>query len=354
MDAPGTDGTPRADAGPPRGPGRVLVVVSYVPDDSHYPRGGDGRRRRELYWSNIAVQAATLRHVAPAVEFVVATPDTPPEPAAGVLARAGARMLPVPFTHTPPPGFYARYAGSLYVLDTMAALEREVADDDVLLFVDPDLVWVRAPEPLVEEVRRGGVVGYDLQVPDWLSMCEVPRADQARIIGEVTGTDLDGDAPVHFGGELYGMRGAELSDVVAGLEPWWEATLDRFARGLDHFTVEEHLMNALLWQRGEQVGRANDHLQRIRTLPKPVGTRERADAPLVAWHLPYEKDRAFPRLLRRLAAGRPMPPVGPGYERWLRRRMGIDPVGARRVADLGRAVWWRLRPFDNPALPYGL
>lgn len=332
---------------------RVLVVVSYARDRSHYPRGGSPRRRRAIYWSNIAVQAATLHHVAPEVEFVVCSTDTPPAGAGRVLASAGASVRHVPFDHQPPDGFYARYAGSLYMFDTMAALVPEVGDDDVVMFVDPDIVWVRPPRPAVDEIDRGGVVAYELQVPEWLPMCDVPRAQQAQIIAEISGHAVP-HPPTHFGGEFYGMLGRELAPLVDDVAPWWDATLQRHRDGQPHFKVEEHVMNAVLWTRGEQEGRAHTLLSRIRTLPKPIGTRERAHPDLVAWHLPFEKDRAFPRLHRELVLGRRLPPPGPAYERWLRRRMGIDARGLRWVADRARVAKWAVQRLHDPATDFGL
>lgn len=335
---------------------RVVVVVSYFRDDpAHLPsRAGTGADHGEAYWANIAVNAATLRHVGgDGVEFVACAGDTPTAAAARVLAAAGGRVQHVPFDHRPPEGFYGRYGASLYVLDTMAALSAQVADDDVVMFVDPDIVWIGSPRPLVDEVRRGGVVAYDLRVPPDAPVCDLDREDLGRITGEITGEVTDGPAPTYFGGEFYGMRGEELSGVVTEAEALWDATLARFMQGRPHYHVEEHLMNGLLWRRDEQDGRANPHLQRIRTLPPPFGTRERMDPALVALHLPYEKDRGIPRLLHGLDRGQVLPPPGPAYERWLRRAMGIEPVGARRIADVARQVRWRVtgqRPNQRTSL----
>ncbi len=345
--------TPDARATPATG--RVLVVVSYVRDRSNYPpsRAGPAERRGDVYWANIAVNAATLAHVAPDVEFLACAGDTPPPRAASVLAAAGGRVRQVPFDHEPPDGFYRSYGGSLFLLDSMAALAPELADDDVVLFVDPDIVWARDPAPLVDEVRRGGVVAYDVQVPPDATVCEISRTELATITTEITGRAATLPVPVYFGGEFYGMRGRELREVVEEAAVLWDATLERFTEGRRHYHVEEHLMNGLLWLRGERAGRANPHLQRIRTLPPPFGTRERMAPGLVAWHLPYEKDRGIPRLLRRLDAGRAMPPPGRRYEQWLRRAMGVEPVGGRWIADVARRVKWRLtglRPDERTAL----
>lgn len=334
---------------------RVQVVVSYSRDRSTYPRtrpirGGD------VYWTNIAVQAATWRQVAdPGTDFLVYASDEPRGDAARILHEAGADIQPQSFDHRPPDGFYGRYAGSLFILDTLAALVERVDDHDVLLFVDPDVVWAAAPDPLVEEVRRGGVVGYDLQVPDHLPMCEVSRRQQADIAAEILGQPPPLEPQAHFGGEFYGMLGSVLREVQPRIEEWWRATLLRFERGKPHFTVEEHLMNALLWERGEQDGRANPHLQRIRTLPPPFSTRDRMHPDLVAWHLPFEKARAFPALLRYIASGHAMPPADKGYRRWLSRRMGVEPTVRRQIADRGRQLKWALeRRRANPSTPYGL
>lgn len=345
-----TDGAAATSPSP-----RTIVVVSYFRDTSEYPRGGRPSRQGDLYWANIAVNAATLRHVAgPDVEFVVCAGDTPPRRAADVLADAGAQIRAVPFAHRPPDGFARRYVGSLYLLDTLPEIAGEVADEDTVMFVDPDIVWARHPGPLVEEIRRGGIVGYELRVPPTLPMCELTRDQQGQIFGEVTGRRVT-EPPTHFGGEFYGILGRELPGLLPRLDEWWAATLRRHERGQPHFNVEEHVFNALMWERGEQCGRADPYLQRVRTLPHPLSTRDRVHDDLVAWHLPYEKDRGFPRTLRHLAAGRPVPAPGPGYQRWLRRRMGVEPTPARWAVDRARQVaWWLRRRQSGPGTPYGL
>lgn len=336
---------------------RVTVVVGYYRDTSRSPRAGR-RDRDRVYWACIAVCCATLRHVAgPDPRFLVFAGEPPPPDVGSVLLAWGAEVRQLEFAHRPPDGFYERYVASLYLLDTMGALAGEVLEDEVVLFADPDIAWVADPSPLVEEVRRGGIVGYDLRVPDSVPMCDLTRRQQAEVIAEIVGRRLHpGEPPpTHFGGELYGMLGSELAGVTAELDALWSATLQRHAAGRAHFTVEEHLMNAVLWRRGEQYGRANPHLERIRTLPRPFGTRERAHAGLIAWHLPLEKDRGFLRLSRRLAAGRQLPPPGPVYRRWLSRRLGISASTARWVADRVRQLrWWVTRREAGSAARHGL
>jgi hypothetical protein len=335
-------------------PARVVAIVSYFRDGSLYPRGGRPDQQGDVYWANIAVNATTFRHVAgPGPEFVVFAGDEPPPAAAALLSAAGAEIRPLDFARRPPDDFYRRYAGSLYVLDTMAALAGELHDDDVALLVDPDVVWASRIDPLVAEVRRGGVVAYDLAVPDTLPMCDLSRRDQGAILTELTGHGPDprGDALTHFGGELYGVLGRELRALLPELERLWAGTMARYEQQLPHYNVEEHFLNAVLWQRGEQVGRANDHLQRVRTLPKPFGTRERVHPGLVAWHLPMEKDQGFLTAFAHLRRGRGLPPVGPEYQRWLRRRMGVAPVGRRWVMDRARQVRWAITGRSRGGTP---
>lgn len=331
---------PRRGATPGRG--RVLVVISYFADTSSYPRSGRPEDRDDLYWTNIATSAATLRHVdGSGAEVVVFAGDEPPAAVAGVLVGAGVEIRRQGFDHRPPDDFYHRYLGSLYVLDAMASLAAEVADDDVVILVDPDVVWVAPLSPLVDEIRAGGVVAYRLEVPDRLPLCHLTRREQGQLLREMTGEGPAPDAPYqHFGGELYGMLGAELRSVVAELEELWSLTMDRYARGENHFNVEEHLMNAVLWARGEQDGRANRFIERIITAPPPRGSRERARPGLVAWHLPIEKDRGLMRIFRRITSDRPLPPPGPRFRRWAAHRVGIRPTPGRWLTDRARKLYW--------------
>lgn len=320
--------------------GRVLAVVSYFRDGSVYPRSGPPERQDDTYWSNIAANAATFRHVAGADhEFLVCAGNEPPSDAATVLRRSGAEIRSVPFSRRPDDGFYDRYLGSLYLLDVATSLADEADDDDVLLFVDPDVVWVRSIDPLLAEIARGGVVAYDLAVPEDVPLCGLTRREQTDMLEAATGATAT--QPItHFGGEFYGMTGAVLRQVADQIEPLWDEALRRHRSGEPHHNNEEHFLNAALWHLGEQSGRANDHLQRIRTLPKPFGTRERAGRPLVAWHLPNEKDSGLLRVFRHVSSGRSLPPVGDAYVRWLARTTGVEASGRRWVGDRARQLKW--------------
>lgn len=335
------------------------MVVSYFADDSVYPRSGRRSKQRETYWANIAVNATTLRHVGgPDVEFVVFAGDHPSPGAAELLDAAGAEVRQVAFGHRPPLGFYHRYAGTFYVLDAMTALATEVAPGDVLLFVDPDIVWANPLGPLLAEVREGGIVAYELEVPDSVPLVDLTRRQQSDILVEMTGAGPARDQPAltHFGGEFYGMLGSELVTLLPAVEQLWEETLRRHERREPHHNLEEHVLNAAMWGRGEVSGRANALLQRVRTLPAPFGTRDRARSDLVLWHLPLEKDKGFLRVFRELADGRSMPPVGPTYQRWLGQRVGIRPTGGRWLADRARQAKWLLGGRSRVTNPtnYGL
>lgn len=322
---------------------RTVAIVSYFRESSEHPRSGPAGRRDDTYWTCIAANAATMRHVADTpLEFVVCAGSEPPAALQPLLDAAGVVVRMVPFAHHPPDGFYDRYLGSLYLLDTVQDAAGWVRPDDVVMFVDPDIVWGAPYGPLVDEICAGGVVAYELVVDEVLPMCDLSRRDQATILQEVTGTDLGGSVPRHFGGEFYGMLGSELPGFAAEVEAMWQEMLRRHAAGQAHHNSEEHVVNAVLWQRGERSSRAHPYLQRIRTLPGVWGTRERMHDELIAWHLPIEKEVGFPNLVAHLTAGRPFPPAGPAYHRWLRRVMGVEPVGVRRAADVLRQVKWRV------------
>ncbi|MTV24573.1 hypothetical protein FTX61_03950 [Nitriliruptoraceae bacterium ZYF776] len=324
------------------GAGDVVVVVSYFRDGSRYPRAGPAARQDAVYWANIAVHAATLRHVgADDVRIEVHRGNDPTPPAAALLEAAGVHLVRTPFAHQPPDGFFVRFAGSLYLLDTMADLAHRAHDDTVVLFVDPDVVWVAPPDGLVAAVREHGTIAYDLGVPPDVRSGGLTPREEAAMYAELTGR-VAPDPPVHFGGECYGVLGADLRRLVATAAPLWDAALDRHDRGLPHHNVEEHVLDAALWQLGVTRGRVNDHLERIMTLPLPFGSRQRYRPELAAWHLPSEKTLGLRRVFDHLVAGRPLPPVDDGYHAWLRRRVGIDRTPIHAWRDLTRTVKWTL------------
>lgn len=332
------------------------MVVSYFADDSEYPRSAPPEQRNRSYWTNIAANAATFRHVQGFdPEIIVYTGDDPPADMRRVLEAAAVEVRHLPFDRRPPVDFYQRYVGSLYVLDTMRELARITGPDDVWLLADPDVVWCAPLDPLIADVRRGGIVTYDLAVPDSVPLCHHSRADQAAMWAEMTGQTAPTPPYPAFGGELYGLLGHELVEVSAAVERLWDLNMERYQAGLPHFHVEEHVINAVLHERGVREGRGNAHIQRILTVPHPFGTRERESPGLVGWHLPMEKDRGLRRLYRHVAAGRAMPPVGPAYRRWLGHKVGVKPNAARWVTDHGRRAKWAITGSARNRKPqYGL
>lgn len=338
-------------------PGQAWVVVSYHRDGLRYPRAGNEAEQDLVYWRNIAVNAATFRHVAgPHARFVVCSRDAPPARVAAVLDPLGVDVRHPVFAHGPPEGFYDRYAGSLYVFDAMAMLATESADDDVVAFVDPDVVWVDHPERLFTEARRGGIVALDLDIPAELELFEHSRIGQTALLRSIVGDEVALDAPIrHFGGELYAMTGATLRATWPVIDRVWAATLAAHHAGTAHYNTEEHVMNAVLTLIGETTDRAGAHLQRIRTLPDPMGSRARAIPGLAAWHLPIEKDKGILDVFDHLATGGRLAPVGPDHVRWMARRVGVAPRGVRWLADRIRQVRWAVaRTRRGPTARYGV
>ena len=318
----------------------VLVVVSYTPDDSRAPRAGAPERKDDVYWASIAVNVATLRHVAGEhIAFQVHCPSDPPPHVTRLLATAGVEVVPTAFTHRPPDDFFLRFLASLYMLDTTAAVADEVADDTVVLFVDPDVVWVADPTAMIEDVRAHGVLAYDLAVPPDLPVGRLTRRQELELFEAIAGEQVT-PLPPHFGGEFYGMLGARLRAFVAATAPIWAETLRRHEQGQPHFNLEEHVFDAALWRLGVVEGRANSHIERIMTLPEPFGSRRRYRPELVAWHLPSEKTIGITKVFEHLAAGRDLPALDDGYHAWMRRRMGIDPTPRHLARDLSRWLKW--------------
>lgn len=326
-------------AGTDRDP-EVRVVVSYAPDDSRAPRAGSPERKDDVYWASIAVNAATLRHVAgDGPTFEVRCPSGPPEHVAALLADAGVEVVATPFTHRPPDDFFLRFLASLYMLDTTAAVAEEVADDTLVLFVDPDVVWVADPAPMIAAVHDQGVVAYDLAVPPDLPVGRLTRRQELDLFEAISGQRVE-PLPPHFGGEFYGLRGARLREFVAATGPVWDETLRRYERGQLHHNLEEHVFDAVLWQLGVHEGRGNGFIERIMTLPEPFGSRRRYRPELVAWHLPSEKTMGIAKVFDHLVAGRALPALDAGYHAWMRRRMGIDPTPRHLARDFSRWLKW--------------
>ena len=189
-----------------------------------------------------------------------------------------------PFDHEPPPDFYPRFAGSLFLLDVLS-----LHADEHTLYLDPDVLCVGPiHEAFAHSSGRVGVlpIEYEPQeVVNGLSLLD------SQEIHESLGAE--GVPTVHYGGEALILEGELRGVVLQRCEIAWQAALDFFRLGRPTFTTEEHILNFAL--RDLPTYDISDQIKRVWTTSRYRNV-DGYEADLVLWHLPAEKGRGFDRV----------------------------------------------------------
>lgn len=262
----------------------ITVAIAFARVDASQNPNQRSRNDEEgtaSYFRCMVVAYGSFRRFNPNLRLCLITDFRPPQPFAAQLNELGVEVIEVPFAHRPPVDFSARFISSLYLLDAVTSLAAENA-----LFVDPDVLCVRALGPLVD--ATGGRIavlpiafGPDKRV---IGLTGREAGELHEILGESPGS------PVHFGGEMYLFPRQYAEVIQRRIGAAWELTLKRHFRGQSKFWTEEHIMSYVL--RGLPTTDMRKFVRRIWTAHS-VRYVDGSERNLTLWHLPAEKDRGF-------------------------------------------------------------
>ena len=281
--------------------------MAFVDDGGRYPRAAGADPVLE-YWKAIAVMAATLRAVGSDWPITVATNRGPTDTVlCETLDRLGVELREVAFDHAPPPDYFNRFSGSFYLLDAMADAVARVDDDTVLIFVDPDCVWVRDPGPVLESVAAS---------PDLPLAYEITYAPGQWVIGQTLeklgelyaaiGTVPVPERPPYAGGEFLAGTRSGFARLLPHIETVWTESMRRFEAGESiRANSEEHVLGYALAQLGWSGGTANHLVRRVWTKLPPNRNIRGDEYDLVVWHALIEKGRGLSELYDDVVAAHP-------------------------------------------------
>lgn len=277
-------------------------------EQSHYPRvTGEGASSTEafqaVYWRCIVASLATSRRMNASAHHVFYTnlgalPTVDGHDIGALFAAWNVEVVRLEYTFLPPDGYYGAWRSQFYVFDILRHLAGTLADGDVAVLLDSDVVWAHPAERLVAATRRAGALTYDVGLEPDLPEHGLTLREMGALYAEV----LDALAidrpppeapPPYTGGEIVAATGATLRRIDALAGPLWAEMLRRHAAGLPRFYEESHALSFLYYALDILDGTANPFLRRIwTTLPGGSDARP-TDLGLTLWHVPNEKRTGF-------------------------------------------------------------
>ena len=307
------------------------VVVAFVDDGGFYPRAiGDDPTLD--YWKAIAVMATSLRIVGSDWPVVVST-NAPPTDARvlDVLQDAGVEFRDTPYDHRPPPGYYDRFSGSFYLLDALADAIERAPEGGRILTIDPDCVWVRSPQRLVERLDADpdAILAYEITYTPGQPAIGVTQEELGGWFNELGPEPTPLRAP-YAGGEFLFGRAERLEQLLPHVDRIWEESLRRFEDGERvRANTEEHVLSYALGQVGWRGGTVNDELRRLWTRCPPNRNVQGDETDLTVWHCLTEKAHGLPLLFDDIVDGHPsLDAADDDYRAHLARRLRVH-LGAR-------------------------
>jgi hypothetical protein len=310
----------------------VIAFTPQLPDQSPNVSARDVFGVVDTYVAATIVAFASLARWVPGGERVLVT-DAPEH-----FDDCDAELLVRPFD-APVVPIGRNFTGALYLVQAMREIAPRVAEDDVVLFLDPDCLVTGSVDPIVELARRRGAAAYPLDLPPDGEMQSLTRL-QARILHE----ELDGEPaelPVYYGGECYAFTGSALPQIAAAAGRADEMARRAARLGEEvRFRSQEHFLNYALARHG-QVGDLSPWVRRIWTGWQHRNvTGDEVDGTLVVWHLPGEKGLGFPNVRRELHPGSWFWTATPAeFRRRAARAFGVVPTPTRRAGDIARRSW---------------
>lgn len=328
------------------------ILLDSADEASYYPQTGvkssASTRVHEIYWRCVACFFATaFRITGNACRFVLYTSGRTLAPldVHSILAEAAVEIEYVPLTYLPPQNYLTMWRNQFYILDIIRHLVTDGQVTDCLV-LDSDCLFVSGLSPVFERLRTEEVLTYSLELPLTEDINGLTRLQMRDLFGELFGRRLE-EPPEYFGGEIFAANARGLRRLNEEIDLLWEQCMRRAAAGQLKLNEEAHFLSYLYLKLGYGTGTANDFIRRIWT-QRRYRDGVPGDLNLPIWHVPAEKRFGFRALYATVLDRNSWFWRLPANETWrlrLAQLMGIPrPNQMKRVRDLSRSLWEKLRP----------
>jgi len=288
---------------------RALHVCTWLyaeseEEESSYPQvpgRPSSKAFQSTYWRCVATFFASSYRQQPHARHVLFTNVETLPSISGVdldafFEQLGVEVIRLPLTHVTPRGHFHAWRNQFYLFDIVSYLAKHTSQDDAVLVLDSDCVWIGNAAPISVALSRDGVLTYVETFPiDWREG-GLTRKDMSVLAGALLGRDVSYPL-VYCGGEFLAATAAELDRLNAEITIVWRQLLARYAEGEQVFNEEAQMLSYIYHKLAYPLGNASPYVRRIWTGSfGAFNTATPHDLGLVVWHLPAEKRFGLRRL----------------------------------------------------------
>jgi hypothetical protein len=216
------------------------------------------------------------------------------------FARLGVEVFCIPYLWKPDT-HRKQWYNQFYVFDIFETFANILEDGDGCIVVDSDTLIVNDFGPVIETLRKSGVLLIDVGVRVDEEVSGITRTEAAVVARRLTGVRSTAPLP-YFGGEFYGLDAQTLRATMALARKAFPKNNELARRGQPYFSDEAHFFSFLMSQLGHRDANANQFARRIWTSLK-LNNTERSNLDLHLWHAPSEKLYGFEQIFTDLATG---------------------------------------------------
>lgn len=198
----------------------------------------------------------------------------------------------VPFVSRPPQDLWSHFQSAHYLLDAVGRCAKD-GRREVVAFIDPDVLFLRPPQAILESVTLGdfGVIRLPTRPQEPINGLSRKEAWQLHHLASHPNCSESLPAP-HLGGELIVCSPESLGPLASQMRTGMVRSIERRgANAWPWFTTEEHLLSFATCD-----GRVVDLGDVARRIWTTIRCRDQSihDLDLEMLHLPSEKDGGLP------------------------------------------------------------
>lgn len=256
------------------------------------------QRVQDFYWRSLVCMMASASTHNPAARLLLFSnsreiPEVDGVSIESTLAELGVELVHLDHLTLPPAGYHGAWGTQFVVLDCMDKLVEMSQDDDVLMLLDSDCIFIKPVEPeMVAAIQKHQILRYTIDDGKVDAVNGLTWKNLADL-GREYSPSVDRDHIKYAGGEIVAGTHGGLATAASLARSAYEQSLVRFSQNLQKFNEEAHLLSYVYEVMGIKDYTGNSFIKRIWTDRGVFCNVDGSEHSLVILHLPAEKKTGF-------------------------------------------------------------